>query len=165
MNYLEVQRKQVQDQSSAFKSKKVSIYNRAIQKKRCWALKLVFGGPRRWANTLWYEVSQVWVFSSFFLQNFVPRCGNERMKGLAEVLFGFAKGTFSKGTFTERLDCSTPESAESKCRETMNGSLSRNHIFLSFYLKNYHFFFSLSLSFNRALKTSKLLPLPLMHAW
>lgn len=53
-----------------------------------------------------------------------------------------------KRRFSERPDCSTPGSAVSKCWQTMNGTLSSDHIFLPFYLQNYYRFLNRAL--NRA---------------
>lgn len=119
--------------STAVRSKRWVFTTERSKNRRCWALKLGFGGPRNWANTLWYEVSQAWgfFFSLLFPQNFEPRCGHERTEGLARILFGFAKAYFEKA-----LDWKAQLSTVSKCCESMNGSLSQNHIFLSLYLKN-----------------------------
>lgn len=61
------------------------------------------------------------------------------MKGLARILFGFAKAYFEKPPFWKAW-LFTTESAVSKCWETMNGTLSSDHIFLTFYLQNYYKF-------------------------
>lgn len=52
-----------------------------------------------------------------------------------------------KEHFPERLNCSTL-SLQFQNAEKLNGTLSRNHIFLSFYLKNYYIFFFLNQALN-----------------
>lgn len=81
---------------------------------------------------------------SFSPQKSSSRCGHERMKGLAGILFGFGKVYFETALFW-KAQLFHDESALLKSGESMNGSLSSCRIFLPSCLKKWLQFLYLDL--------------------
>lgn len=132
------------DQRAAVKSKKVSVYNRPIQEQEVLSTKVGvwWTGELSKYPVIWGKpgLSFKTRFSFRTLHPGVDMKGRRSWQGFYLDL----QRHILKSHFSERPDCSNTKSALSKCWKTMNGTLSRNRIFLSFYPKiitSFPFFF------------------------
>lgn len=130
-------RKQARDQRTAFKSKRWVFTTDWFKNRRCWALKLGFGGTKQIPCDMRKVGSEF--FPNFSFRTLHPGVDMKGWRGWQGFYLDLQM-CILKGHFSERPYCSNTESAVSKCSETMNGTLSSNHIFLSFCLKNYYDF-------------------------